>query len=83
MYYPRFQEGPAARYFAAMDPAQPTASDILKSELKRRRITQRELAEMLGQPAKTVINKLDRGHYDVEWFLAALRAIGVSEIRID
>jgi DNA-binding XRE family transcriptional regulator len=83
MYRPPFQDGVAARYFAGMDPARPTASDILKGELKRRRITQAELAERLGQPAKTVINKLDRGHYDVEWFLAALRAIGVSDIRID
>lgn len=66
-----------------MDPVRPTASDILKAEMKRRRITQRALGELMGLSFKGVANKLDRGHFDVEWFLAALRAIGVSEIRID
>lgn len=66
-----------------MDPSPPSASDILKAEMKRRRVTHADLAELLGLSAKTVTNKLDRGHYDVEWFLAALRALGVRDIRID
>lgn len=66
-----------------MDPAPPNASDILRAELKRRRISHRELGEMVGLSEAAVTKKLHRGGFDVEWFLLVLRRIGVSEIRLD
>lgn len=66
-----------------MDPSPPSAANIIRAELKRRGMTHRDLAERLGDTDANITKKLHRGGFSAEWFLTALRAIGVTAPRID
>jgi len=63
--------------------APPTAADILRAALKLRRVTHAELAEKMGVTESGIRKRLYQGAFSAEWFLAALRAIGEREIRLD
>lgn len=61
---------------------------FLKAELKRADVTYEELArrmsEMGLEETKTsVASKLSRGGFGATFFLAALRAVGVEQVRLD
>lgn len=73
-------------------PCQPTATPyhlpmeakaILKSELKRRGVSYRELAERLGDTEQNVNKKISRGGFSADWFIRCLELIGARDIRID
>lgn len=66
-----------------MEPTKPSAADIIRAELKRRRISHRELGEMVGTTEANITKKLYRGGFDAEWFLEVMRALGVRDLRID
>ena len=59
----------------------------LKAELKRADITYEELANRLqkaglDETAASVTNKLSRGTFPATFFVAAVKAIGIEEIRL-
>jgi hypothetical protein len=59
----------------------------LKAELKRADLTYEELAKRLRQAGLdettvSVTNKLSRGTFPATFFIAAVRAIGIEEIRV-
>jgi len=61
---------------------------ILKSELKRRNLTYRDLAERLEkmgveEKPENINNKISRGTFSAVFFIQALIAIGVTEVRLD
>lgn len=63
------------------------ASNLLKSELKRRGLTYADLVQKLdkiGIPEKEVNirNKLSRGTFTAAYFLQVLEALGVKELRL-
>lgn len=63
------------------------AKNLLKSELKRRGIGYRELAEKLtakGQPEteRNLANKISRGGFTAAFFVQCLDAIGVADLRL-
>ncbi|HEY1720036.1 MAG TPA: DUF6471 domain-containing protein [Magnetospirillaceae bacterium] len=64
------------------------ASAFLKAELKKADMTYAELAERLGkhghkgETEDSVKAKLKRGTFPATWFLAALAAMELSEIRL-
>lgn len=83
MFRDIFQPSASRAYPAAMQPAPPSAADIIRAELKRRRISHRELGEMVGLGEAAVTKKLSRGGFDAEWFLLVLRRIGARDLRLD
>lgn len=61
---------------------------ILKSELKRRNLTYRDLAERLEkmgveEKPENINNKISRGTFSAIFFIQALTAIGATEVRLD
>jgi Domain of unknown function (DUF6471) len=59
----------------------------LKAELKRADVTYEELANRLkkaglDETTVSVTNKLSRGTFPATFFIAAVKAIGLEEIRI-
>ena len=63
------------------------ASNLLKSELKRKGVTYAQLVEKLaeiGVPEKevNVRNKLSRGTFTATYLLQCLEALGVRELRL-
>jgi hypothetical protein len=61
--------------------------NILKGELKRRGISDRELAERLGQVGahkteRNLTNKISRGGFSAAFFVQCLDAAGVKAVRI-
>ena len=61
---------------------------ILKAELKRRNLTYRDLAERLEkigveEKPENINNKISRGTFTAVFFIQALTAIGVTEVRLD
>lgn len=61
---------------------------ILKAELKRRRVSYRELAEKLEplgvkESERNIANKIARGGFTAVFFVQCLRAIGAHTLRID
>lgn len=64
------------------------AKNLLKSELKRRGVSYRELAEKLtamGIPEseRNIANKISRGGFTVAFMLQCLAAVGATTIRLD
>jgi hypothetical protein len=64
------------------------AKNLLKSELKRRGIGYRDLAEKLtamGAPEteRNLANKISRGGFTAAFFLQCLSVIGSSSLRLD
>jgi hypothetical protein len=64
------------------------ASNILKSELKRKGVTYAQLVEKLGAIGITekeinVANKLSRGKFSAAFMLACLKAVGSSQLHLD
>lgn len=64
------------------------AKGLLKSELKRRNVSYRELADKLtamGIPEseRNIANKISRGGFTAAFFLQCLSAIGCTVIRLD
>ena len=65
-----------------------TAKAVLKAELKRRNVGYRELAEKLtamGMPEteRNIANKISRGGFTAAFFLQCLKAIGITNLRLD
>jgi hypothetical protein len=64
------------------------AKNLLKSELKRRGVGYRELAEKLtamGVPEteRNLANKISRGGFTAAFLVQCLSAIGAKEVRLD
>jgi hypothetical protein len=64
------------------------AKRFMKGELKRHDVTYDELARRLtemGMPESkgSVASKLSRGGFTAAFFLASMRAVGCSAVRID
>lgn len=64
------------------------AKAVLKAELKRRKVGYRELAERLtamGTPEteRNIANKISRGGFTAAFFLQCLKAIDVTNLRLD
>lgn len=60
---------------------------LLKAELKRADITYEELARRMsrmgvGETKASVASKLSRGGFRATFFLAAMKAIGVGQVRL-
>lgn len=60
---------------------------LLKSELKRADITYEELAQRmtamgLTETKVSIASKLSRGGFGATFFLAAMKAIGVEQVRL-
>lgn len=60
---------------------------FLKAELKRADVTYEELAQRmtalgLEETKASVASKLSRGGFGATFFLAALKAIGVEQVRV-
>jgi hypothetical protein len=65
------------------------AKRILKAEMERRGFTFRALSEKLAEDSdaeaeavQSLINKVNRGRFTFAFFLRAVRAMGVSDIRV-
>jgi Domain of unknown function (DUF6471) len=61
---------------------------LLKAELKRKNVGYRELAEKLtemGLPEteRNIANKISRGGFTAAFFLQCLKAIGVTNLRLE
>jgi hypothetical protein len=61
---------------------------FLKAELKRADITYEELAKRLSEMGfeetrASVSNKISRGGFPATFFVAALKAIGVQQMRLE
>lgn len=64
------------------------ASCLIKAELKRHRLTYRDLAEKLAaygvvETERNIANKLSRGGFTAAFLLQCLAAIGVQAIHMD
>ena len=64
------------------------ARAFLKAELRKAEVTYAELAKRLKKHGLTeteasITNKLARGTFSATFFLAALRAIGVEQVRLE
>lgn len=60
---------------------------FLKAELKRAEVTYGELADRLREHGleeteASIANKLSRGTFAATFFLAAMKAIGVEQVRL-
>jgi hypothetical protein len=60
---------------------------LLKSELKRKNVGYRELAERLASlgvhdSERNIANKISRGSFTAVFFLQCLEAIGASSLRL-
>lgn len=66
-----------------MDPAPPSAANLIRAELKRRGKTHRDLGQAIGETEANITKKLHRGAFDAEWFLLVMRTLGVRELRLD
>jgi hypothetical protein len=63
------------------------ASNLLKSELKRRGVSYAQLVEKLGElgvreDEKNVRNKLSRGKFTAAYLLQCLEAVGANTLRL-
>lgn len=72
----------------AKDPWANHAQLLLKSELKKRGVTYRDLAERLtaiGYPEteRNLTNKISRGAFTAAFLLQSLRVIGADDVRLD
>lgn len=61
---------------------------FMKAELKRRDVTYEQLAERLAamsipETKASIASKLSRGGFTAAFFLASMKAIGCSAIRVD
>ena len=61
---------------------------ILKSELKKRNLGYRELAERLEafgvhETERNIANKISRGGFSAVFFVQCLEAIGANALRLD
>ncbi len=64
------------------------AKNILKSELKRRGITYKELAQRLNvmgahENERNIANKISRGSFTTAFFIMCMDAIGVKSLAIN
>lgn len=64
------------------------AKNLLKSELKRRGVSYRELAEKLtamGIPEseRNIANKISRGGFTAAFLLQCLAAVGAHSVKLD
>jgi len=61
---------------------------LLKSELKRRNVGYRELAEKLTamdipETERNLANKISRGGFTAAFFIQCMVAVGVNNLRLD
>lgn len=64
------------------------ASNLLKSELKRKGVTYGQLVERLAEIGISekeinVANKMSRGKFSAAFMLACLKAVGSSQLHLD
>ena len=64
------------------------AANMLKAELKRKGVTYAQLVEKLAdiginEKEVNIANKLARGKFSAAFMLQCLRAIGVTDLRLD
>jgi hypothetical protein len=64
------------------------AKRYLKAELKRADVTYEELARRLSdmglvETKASISNKISRGGFPASFFLAAAKAIGLQQVRLD
>lgn len=64
------------------------AKNILKSELKRRGITYKELAERLNamganENERNIANKISRGSFTAAFFMMCMDAIGAASVNLE
>lgn len=64
------------------------AKNILKAELKRRGITYKQLAELLGplgakENERNLANKISRGSFTAAFFMMCMDAIGARSIALE
>lgn len=64
------------------------AKNILKAELKRRGITYKQLAELLGQKGaqeneRNLANKISRGSFTAAFFMMCMDAIGARTLSLE
>ena len=67
---------------------QERAKNILRSELKRKGLSYKELAEKLAglgieESDRNLANKISRGSFTVAFFLQCMEAIGCTEVRLN
>jgi len=67
---------------------QARVKNILKAELKRRGVSNKQLAERLEamgvhDSERNINNKISRGGFTAVFFLQCLQAIGAKEVRLD
>ncbi len=73
---------------ASTEDWQKKVKGALKSELKRRHVSYKELADKLSdigimETEKNIANKLARGSFTAVFFLQCLVAIGCHTVRLD
>ena len=64
-----------------------SAKNLIRSELTRKGVTYAQLSEMLDaigvqENEKNVANKIGRGTFSMAFFMQCMKAIGVSEVRM-
>ena len=59
------------------------AANLLKAELKRKRVTYAQLAELIGDKEANIRNKLSRGKFSAAFLLECLCAIGQTTVNLD
>ena len=64
------------------------AKNILKAELKRRGVTYKQLAELLGQKGakeneRNLANKISRGSFTAAFFMMCMDAIGARSVVLE
>jgi hypothetical protein len=77
--------------FAAMEADRDWNSHVkgmLKAELKRRNLSYKDLADMLGRigvedSERNITNKVNRGTFTAAFFVQCLEAIGCRVVRLD
>ncbi|OLF80760.1 hypothetical protein AWH62_14780 [Maricaulis sp. W15] len=59
------------------------AKAILKSEMTRKGVSVRDLAEKVGENERSLANKLSRGAFTAAFMLQCLDAIGSRSLQLD
>ena len=79
---PPFKDNPTTQEYETR------AKNLLKAELKRKGMTYAQLAEKLGElgvqeTERNINNKISRGGFTAAFFLQCLKAIGVTNLRLE
>lgn len=58
------------------------ATNLLKSELKRKGVTYLQLSEMIGEKEVNIRNKLSRGKFSAAFLLNCLDCLGLRQLNL-